>query len=234
MSQDDPCSKKCEFCDKRGVPILPLRYAVAPTGSGVPQAPALKVALPDEAAQYTRRLLRSGYLYVYDEARNRWDDYFVTAQSYYFKLASTPGTPVVIPEKEFDCACERHRAIASCITIPDAKRATNVWIGFSDVQWTDNVRQRHADAAYRKRHMRCVDVKAFANSADAAHCIGIHTVGQHVAEYAMERAKLKSALGWSPFALDMRKERAQRLIQDRKSTRLNSSHEWISRMPSSA
>ncbi|WP_343124361.1 toxin VasX [Xanthomonas oryzae] len=45
-----------------------------------------------------------------------------------------------------------------CITVKDAARATKVWLGFSDVTWTAAVLQKHADAAYRQAHMRCLDI----------------------------------------------------------------------------
>jgi hypothetical protein len=205
--------KKCEYCDKRGVPILPLRYAVVPAGAGAPVAEGPAIKLPYKAAHYTRRLLRAGYLYIFDEARNRWEVYYVTPESHFFRIAETPGIPPVLPKKPFDCPDEGHRALASCITIPDARNATKVWLGFSDTQWTKAVRDKHADAAYRKRHMRCVDVKSFAASADAVHCIGIHTVGTHVLEHALDASAGAKAAGWSPFAVNTRKDRTERLIQ---------------------
>lgn len=206
--------KKCEFCDKRGVPILPLRYAVAPAGAALPRANEPSIALPGSAAFYTRRLLRSGYLYVYDEARRRWDAYFVTPQSLFFKISSTPGVVPILPKKPFDCPDQGHRAVASCITIPDAKNATKVWLGFSDVQWTKDVMDRHESEAYRKRHMRCVDVKAFANSADIAHVTGIHTAGKDIAEYHQDKVTLQKTLGWGPFDLDTRVDQLSRLVRE--------------------
>lgn len=206
--------KKCEFCDKRGVPILPLRYAIAPAGAGAPAVATVGIVPSATAAHYTRRLLRAGYLYVYDEARDRWETYFVTAQSLFFKLAETAGAVPVLPDKPFDCPDEGHRAVASCITIRDARRATKVWIGFSDMQWTPAVREKHQSADYRVRHMRCIDVNARGASPDAAHCLGLHTVGAEVAEYAMARPALQRALGWSPFALDPRKDGLPRLIRE--------------------
>lgn len=207
-------TKKCEFCDKRGVPILPVRYAVAPAGTSLPHASGPSIPLPDSAAHYTRRLLRSGYLYVYDEARKRWDAYFVTPQSLFFKIASTPGVIPITPKKPFDCPDQGHRAVASCITIPDAKNATKVWLGFSDVQWTKEVMDRHESEAYRKKHMRCVDVKAFAASADTAHVTGIHTSGKFIAEYHQDKASLQKSLGWGPFEVDPRMDQLNRLIRE--------------------
>lgn len=206
----------CEYCDKRGVPIFPARYAVALPNAN---APALtnkpSVALPDASSQYTLRALRSGYLYVYDEARKRWDDYFVTEDGYFFKTSTqAKGQPLVLPKKPFSCPDEGHRAIASCITIPDAKRATKVWLAFSDGQWTEAVRKRHDSADYRKKHMRCVDVKAYSASIDAKHCLPIKDAGSKIAEYALDKAALGKAVGFSPVPLASRKGHAERLIAE--------------------
>lgn len=208
--------KKCEYCDKRGVPIMPLRYAIAASGGAASPSVGAEhdIELPQAAAHYTTRLLRSGYLNVYDEARDRWDFYFVTAEAYFFRLSQTPGRAPILPAKPFDCPDLGHREVASCITIPDAKRATKVWLGFSDVMWTDAVRKLHADSSYRKRHMRCVDVKAYASSVDAKQCFGIKELDSRVVEYGMDDRASKEAFAWSPFAINPRKERLPRLIAE--------------------
>ncbi|OQS43862.1 T6SS effector BTH_I2691 family protein [Chromobacterium haemolyticum] len=205
--------KTCDYCEKRGVPILPLRYAVAMPNAGAPKpASPPSIALPAASGQYTLRLLRSGYLYVYDEARKRWDDYFVTADGYFCKIFPVKGQPTPIPSKAFNCCDPSHRALASCITIPDAKRATKVWLGFSDAQWTDDVRKRHESADYRKQHMRCVDVNAYTAGADGKHCLPIKNVGAKVSEYALDDAALKKALSFSPHQLDSRKKQTAMLL----------------------
>lgn len=206
----------CEYCDKRGVPIFPARYAIALPHTGAPAvANKPAIALPDASSQYTLRTLRSGYLYVYDEARKRWDDYFVTEDGYFFKTSTqAKGQPLVLPKKPFSCPDEGHRAIASCITIPDAKRATKVWLAFSDGQWTDAVRKRHDSADYRKKHMRCIDVKAYSASVDAKHCLPIKDVGSKIAEYALDKTALKKAVGFSPIPQESRKGRAERLMAE--------------------
>ncbi|MGL4604349.1 MAG: T6SS effector BTH_I2691 family protein [Iodobacter sp.] len=202
---DKQCTRTCEYCDKRGVAILPLRYAVVLPEAGAPQPVSLpEIVLDKNAAQYTARLLRSGYLYVFDEARKRWDDYFITPDGYYFKIKTLPGQPVVLPEKPFNCMGEGHRDIASCITIPNAKSTTKVWLAFSDAQWSDAVRLRHNKESYRKQHMRCVDVKAFAASADAKHCFSIKEAGNKIAEYALNKTALKKAAGFSEFTANER------------------------------
>lgn len=204
---------KCEFCDKRGLPILLVRDAVAPAGAGAPLAPHLPIELGTKAAHYTKRLLRSGYVNVFDEARRRWDAYFVTSDGYLFKLLRAPGVTPIRPEKPFNCPDDGHRAVASCITIPDPQNATKVWIGFSDVEWTDTVLKANENAAYRKRHMTEIDVKAVLKGSPAPHR-PIAQVDATVAEYSMAPRLVKANFSWSPSKFDVRDGRAARLKQE--------------------
>lgn len=211
-------STKCEFCDKRGLPLLLVRDAVAPAGAGAPLAPSLPIELAPAAAHYTKRLLRSGYVNVYDEARRRWEAYFVTADGYFFKLLQTPGGAPVVPAKPFNCPDEAHRAVASCITISDPKNASKVWIGFSDVLWTDAVRTANENIAYRKRHMTEINVKAALKGNHAPHK-SLAQLDSIVAEYAMEPVQAKNTLEWSPFRYCSRRGHADRLKQECESLR---------------
>lgn len=204
-------AKKCEFCDKSGLPILPVRYAVASVGTEAPRTTVPKIPLGDKTAYYTYRLVRSGYVYLYDLARDTWEAYFVTQEGYFFKIEAKPGVIPILPAKPFDCADERHRAIASCIMIPNASNASTVWIGFSDVLWTKDVFDRHQDAAYRERHMRVIDVKKGISGPDAQHMFPIKEIDTKVAEYAMEDLKLIKAFKWSPHPVDQRHSRAATL-----------------------
>jgi hypothetical protein len=209
---------KCEFCDKRGLPLLLVRDAVAPAGAGAPLAPALPIELSAQAAHYTKRLLRSGYVNVFDEARRRWEAYFVTPDGYLFKLLQTPGVMPVIPAKPFNCPDEGHRAVASCITVPDPLNATKVWIGFSDVLWTDAVRKANEDVAFRKRHMTAIDIKAVLKGNNAQH-IPIAKLTGVVAEYEMVPKQAKANLAWSPFEFHSQYGRADRLKKECESLR---------------
>lgn len=204
--------KKCEFCDKRGLPILLVRDAVARANFGAPLAPRLPIDLPQCSAHYTKRLLRPGYLNVFDEARNRWELYFVTPESYLFKLHQTSGNTPILPAKPFNCSDEGHRALASCITVQDPQNATTLWIGFSDVLWTDAVRNAHQNRAIRERHMVAIDVKAVLKGKHPLH----HPIAQLatiVAEYSMNPNRAKQAFYGSPFPLASRQDHATRLIK---------------------
>lgn len=205
--------RKCEFCDKRGLPLLLGRYAIAPQGSGAPEATGLSVPLTGKAAQYTRRLLRKGWLYVYDEKRDRWECWYVTPDGYCFKVDETPGKPLVLPTKPFNCPDVGHREVASCITVPDPANATNVWLAFSDVRWTAAVKEKHDRADYRKRHMRMIDVKAILSGALPAFCKPIAEVATAVAEYALPADKGKKAFAWGPFPFNARADQAASLVK---------------------
>ncbi|WP_315968393.1 T6SS effector BTH_I2691 family protein, partial [Xanthomonas oryzae] len=71
-----------------------------------------------------------------------------------------------------------------CITVKDAARATKVWLGFSDVTWTAAVLQKHADAAYRQAHMRCLDIAQWRAGGQLQHASDFAELASRVAEYA--------------------------------------------------
>jgi hypothetical protein len=186
---------KCEYCDKVGLPILPVRYGVADSGVGAPKTTVPTIALADKAAQYTYRLARSGYIYVYDEARDTWGCYFVTPESYLFRIDHRPSVTPVLPANPFNCASQGHRAIASCIMI----------------RWTNDVLTKHKDANYRKRHMRIIDIKSGVAGPDSRHMFSIKEVDAKVAEYHMADAKLRTALNRSAQVPSPRKSDSEKL-----------------------
>lgn len=205
---------KCEFCDKRGLPLLLVRDAIAPAGSGAPLAEQLPVALDAHVAHYTKRLLRTGYVNVYDEARRRWDAYFVSPDGYLFRILQTPGVATVVPTKPFNCPDEAHRAVASCITIPDPKSATKVWIAFSDVEWTTGVRKRNEDPAFRKRHMVEVDVKSALSGQRAPAVRPLAQVSATVCEYALDKPRALKEFSWGPHQFNSRYHDTVRLVKE--------------------
>lgn len=192
-------SKKCEFCDKRGLPLLLVRDAVVPARSGAPETKGPPIALPSTTAHYTKRLLRSGYVNVYDEARQRWDCYFVTPEALLYKLALTSIlSSLLTPTGPFNCTIEGHREAAGCITISDPANATSVWIGFSDTLWTPNVRKVNEDRELRRRHMVEVDVRSIMAGKSGPH-EPIRQVEAVVAEYALPSPRIKPLIDASPF-----------------------------------
>lgn len=189
MSEPTP-HHPCPFCEKQGLAILPLRYAVARTqwhGKPIPDAKAAldlppefargdvaDIPLPGGSVKYTTRLLRAGYLYVFNVVRGEWQGYLVTELGYLYKFLTmrvSGGRQKVVSgdyappdgdKIEFHCFRTGEEYLARCIAIPDADRAGKVWLGFSDTAWTPAVFSKHGAASYRDKHMRAVDVGAWA------------------------------------------------------------------------
>ncbi|POR53588.1 hypothetical protein B0G62_103160 [Paraburkholderia eburnea] len=189
----------CPFCDKHGLPILPVRYAIARADKG--NAPKLtapfgagvtSIDLPAKNAHYTLRLLRSGYLYVFDERRNEWSGYVVNPQGYLYVFDIHAKVSPEVGNKEFNEACKAKNDpyLARCITVKDAAHSTRVWLGFSDVMWTPAVLQKHAKPDYRKAHMQCIDIAAWRGGGTQPHVGAFDTLKQ-VAEFAADGVSLQ-------------------------------------------
>ena len=147
-----------------------------------------------EGTQYTLRLLRKGYVYVYNEKDTvkKLRCYEVSENA--LLIDTTPSSPPCNKECERrDVACNplKSQVTAGLLTIPDAIKAKEVWIGFSDTKWTPAVKKLHEeDPDYRARHMRKVNVSDWMKNEDLqhAHAVNIHKVDPKqspVAEYAI-------------------------------------------------
>ena len=209
----------CEFCEKKGLPIMPVRFAIAPADARAPRAYGnmLPTGCGDKAielgetAHYTTRILRSGYLYMYNEALKRWSGWFVTEGAYFMPFEVRQSlSPALLKGRE-PCSRQGHREIASCITITSPKLASDVWLAFSDVQWTPAVLDKHGDAAYRSRHMRRIDVPKLLQSLPAGEPLKrITTLADSVAEYAASSDR--KAFEFSPVAWQARSDRTQSVV----------------------
>lgn len=139
-SEDVQAIANCRVCQRSGLPILPLRYAVTRTDggdqAGHPPGPEISGALLDESLtatplpegqRYTLRLLRAGFLYVFNETRGRWIGHVVTDKGYLIEyvdvshdevMAIDPDSPQPIDgrlqppadEQEFACAANPSHA----------------------------------------------------------------------------------------------------------------------------
>ncbi|MDR2324180.1 MAG: hypothetical protein LBE51_02070 [Acidovorax sp.] len=212
MSEAKMCINPCETCEKNGLPILLTRYAIhavesrsaALMGWDFGESQVNKISL-GENTKYGLRLLRSGYVYVYDEARKYRDEYFVTVDGFLTKMPPRPKVGSrAVPATEFSCARSGAAPLASVITIRNPKHASNVWIGFSDVEWTKETWKRHEDAAYRKRHMQkivIIDGKVAAQP----HTAPIERVDALVPEYKLNsEISDKYIKPWAPFQFNDR------------------------------
>jgi hypothetical protein len=206
------CTLPCQTCAKEGLPLLLSRYAVLPAQAKLPRLmgplsdPELDRIGLGEGAHYGLRLLRSGYVYVHDEARKHWDEYFVTEDGYLTKLpprlrAFRLHSPI---STQFRCARNGAAPLAGVITIAHPKHATRVWIGFSDVQWTDAVLERHQEPAVRQRHMVCITLRD-GKVQPQAHTAPIEQVEQWLPEFRLTpQAGLQHFGAWCPYPFNSR------------------------------
>lgn len=214
------CAAPCETCAKEDLALLLARYALMPSEAKAPRidngplnAPELAKVPLGPGAHYGVRLLRSGYVYAFDEARNHWDEYFVTSDGYLSKLPPRIRAFVTRPKPATEFACARNGVapMAGVITIRKPKHATKVWLSFSDVEWTDAVLQKHQDAVYRQQHMHCITVTA-GKVAPQPRVAPIDELDQWLPEFAMEPKPARDSFGaWCPHVFNSRKEQASSL-----------------------
>jgi hypothetical protein len=216
------CENPCETCAKEGLPLLLTRYALMPSEISAPRltaqlnSPELAKVPLGNGAHYGLRLLRSGYVYVFDEKRNHWDEYFVTADGYLTKLPTRSVIKIRQPvATEFRCARNGAAPLAGVITIRNAKHAGKVWIAFSDVEWTDAVFKAHQSADVRQRHMTCVTVTAGAGKVAAQpDTAPLEQLDQVVTEFKLDGRRAAAQFGRaSPHAYNARQGSASALLQ---------------------
>jgi hypothetical protein len=221
------CSNPCETCAKEGLPLLLTRYALLPNDACAPRlsgnldAAELKKVPLGGAEHYGLRLLRSGYVYVFDEQRNHWSEYFVTTNGFLSKMPPRIRALKVQPRPrtEFQCASNGAAPMAGVITIQNPLHADKVWIAFSDVEWTDKVFADHLNAEQRKKHMLCITVKG-GKVAAQPHAAPLEQLEALVPEYALP-ARLASAsfAAWCPHAYNSREGAAAALLNTSKRVR---------------
>lgn len=170
-SRCEDTSIPCEVCDKKGFSILPVRYAIARTDvetraaklEGAYSESFTDIALGAAQAEYTLRLLRAGYLYVFNEVRGEWKAYEVDDDAYLSEFNINDKAPP--PAQELapkPCGRRATSRLGRSVFIPDPGRAGAVWFGFTDTAWTADVLAKNKIEKNRAKHMRRIDVGAWA------------------------------------------------------------------------
>lgn len=157
-NSNDP---NCPNCNKSGLAILPVRYAVVP--------PAIKASVPGHMGnkvtniglahhKYALRILRQGFVYILHEKHPRgsqikWEVYSVSTRGTLWKQPS-PGA--IVPMSD-DPACSRtgHNIPASVIAIDAPEKCGKIWMAFSEHEWSEETfKQYETDAKMRDRRMQ--------------------------------------------------------------------------------
>ncbi len=193
----------CEFCDRTGLMIYPVRYAVAcPAGAnGVPGLSGnFKIEqAPQEigTAKYSLRAMRAGYLYAYDEKRKRLKAYLILPMGHlwHFPVDMPPPEPARI---QFHCIEPGDLVRSHCVDIDHSPSdpATKLWLGWSSVLWTPASLKQIHDAPWRRKHMQCIDVPAMlAGSAD--HTAEFKASYKSIAHFGADTKAMNKAFGYS-------------------------------------
>lgn len=229
-------SQKCPLCERVGIPILPVRYAVCrrtQRNSAVNELPEARIAdfttvsldqewtedgktsriekcqsndiLEDieevsegKVSKYVLRQLRSGYLYIYDQANepNSWYCFVVTTDGKFYQYSVKDNPPD--PEKaEFDCGLKaekekREKSLsASVVTIPTIQKDSVLYYAYSEHPWSrDHLKMIQGDVSWRKKNMQKIDMQELLASSGANHCP--HVFDMSELKYVAEFCKLST------------------------------------------
>ncbi|MFB4202196.1 T6SS effector BTH_I2691 family protein [Arhodomonas sp. KWT2] len=137
---------ECPFCERVGLPILPVRYAVVDPPDGgegleLPQPMLVHAAThfpPLEQSRYGLRLLREGYLYLFDATRERWQAWMITSDARLCEFPPLGRAPTAAENAHVTTPCNvTARNYSSLfITIPEAREAGWVYLAYSDHLWS--------------------------------------------------------------------------------------------------
>jgi hypothetical protein len=151
----------CPNCNKTGLAILPVRYAVVPLdiSATLPESLGNKVTSTKLSHhKYALRTLRQGFFCLLHEKHPRsgnikWEIYAVSdAGTLWRTVAPTALEPV---SEEPVCSRSGHNIPASIITIENPEKCAKVWMAFSEHAWSQDTLGMYArDAAQRDRRMQ--------------------------------------------------------------------------------
>jgi hypothetical protein len=182
----------CNFCERRGIALLPVRAAVVTSAANAPVLPnEIKTDISAKGdINYTCRQLREGYLYIYDEKRNKWIDYFVTEDGYFWKLNNS--TTVLAPQSgQKPCAGKvLEVAKSTFISLPLSPTKDEngcFWLGWSEHAWTENIRTQHLELDWRKAHMQLFDLQEWLNTKKVEQALSLTHLTEVVAEFSSQQ-----------------------------------------------
>jgi hypothetical protein len=199
---------RCNFCDRKGLLIYPVRYALA-CPAGAVAAPGLSgnfriVGAPARigTAKYTLRALRAGYLYSYDEKRKRLKAYIVMPTGFLRSFPTAYPAPNPAAAR-FACLDAGDIVLAHCVDIEhtEADPAGALWLGWSSVVWTKALLGKVDDATWRVKHMQKIDVGAML-AGSAAHSEEFSSGYKKIVHFALDKEAMHKAFdfGNTPVA----------------------------------
>ncbi|WP_448675931.1 hypothetical protein MOQ67_12635 [Pseudomonas sp. LY-1] len=136
---------QCKACQRKGLPILPLRHALVPRSPNEP-------VRPDTVRIDTRlglRTLRAGYLYVLLD-RKIWQAYQVSPDGYLRQFNPYAPPPANETPLSVACVAANHDCPASFLNI-DTDKHTQAWLAFANDPWPASVLDAYKDGQASER-----------------------------------------------------------------------------------
>lgn len=183
LNSDDPT---CSNCNKSGLAILPVRYAVVPNNimTDLPAALGNKVTdVKLEHHKYVLRTLRQGFVYIYHEkhprgSQIRWEVYSVSTRGTLWKQQSKEW--IINVEDDPTCSRSGHNIPASVFAIEKPEQCGKVWIAFSEHEWSEQTfKQYAADVKLRERRMQTFSPSTWISAGGYKH--GLPATEENVA-----------------------------------------------------
>lgn len=218
--QSATCTQKCKTCQREGIPILPLRYAVIPkdkakgrilmgaavTGGGKSISAPLGAGIKNKALKnhaYSLRILRQGFLYVFLENTKVWQAYGIKLDGLLSQFPDIYNPPAdAQKEMSFSCYEAGDNVPAAFINVPNIDKTPKVWIAYSSIPWEKAVFDNFAaKESLRKERMTLVDLVAFKAAPTTQNHVfeideGLNTLVNWVEEYTPTFDVAYKRQGW--------------------------------------
>jgi len=199
MGKVKECTKN-EPCQK-SVPIFPLRYSVKPKGEGNTFDHNLLGYPEMKHSAYTARLLRTGYVYLFDKEKNDsglhvWE---VKEDGNFQKIKALQGSIASISQSVYDKKNKYYKKEGAATPYILARaKSTEVYIGFSDALWTADIfsKIKSDKEGIRTKLMTKVDVLGW-TTGDMKTTFDMDDLDLYAEEYNDEN--WADNFKWSPF-----------------------------------
>lgn len=161
-------TQDCKFCNRKGLPFLPMRLAYAPSSTSTLPGTLTQGntnLMPVADGSYALRVINDGFVYMLDMRAGGFWRCFAATASGHFKELPLDAPPLQNPT--FQCGRTGHGSVASLISIEHASEAGDVWVGYSRVWWTKETRAKvKSNASLRGTLMVSINARSVVTGAD--------------------------------------------------------------------
>lgn len=147
-----------------------------------------------KVSKYILRIMRSGFLYVYDEGNAAWYAYAITDTGE-FEQFSIADTDKQYKKKSQKFACDKKgtRASAKLITLDRVDTTKKAWFMYIESPISrEFLRDVASTAEWREKNMQCFDVDAWLNSGKADYAFSQDEIEKFLTDYGKSKSQLNN------------------------------------------